>query len=563
MRSTLQVSSSRWNASRVWSRVSAAVASQFRRLAPAPRVQVMEWPQASFFPDSTSLGTPVDAHAVARFSNSRSWLPAFVQDARQDISPGDRVEIIRKARYFEQTNALVQKILDLIETNVVGSGINPTPMSSSDRFNARALEWWNEWCSKADLTSRQHFYALQAIMARAAAVDGEIFVFLTTGEDGKYPRVQLIESHRVLSAGIPVEKQNGQSEFDGIVFDARGRPLAYVVTFDRDALSTQPPTKVARIPAERMVHIFEPSRAGQPRGLSLFAACLHDIHDLDDLQIYEMMASKDAAERVRTVYNQSAQPPPAGGTVFERAKTVTLDNGTTEQRSFYYQRSFGGRTVYMHTGDKAELEEPLRPTVAQREFWMMIERKICRATGISYAAVTDYEGNWGGAALRGAITSDNRFYDVRTQNLTGGLETIYRYVMGFAVRSGELGRTPADWWRVHFQSPRRATVDIGRESKAILEELRGGIRTERDILGELGLDFNEVRVQRIAEVTARLEAARELGKEFKLPVMTAYTLLAQPPSGIYAAALADVEEGETKPGAGAKNNPTAAPAATP
>lgn len=498
---------------------------------------VASWPTpVSFFPSGDE---GVQAHAGARNDRSRSWLPAFVQGANQDITPGDRIELVRKARYFEQWNDMVQKALDLIETNVVGTGINPTPASDDPTWNAAALEWWNGWCQYADAQTRQHFYTLQSLCARAQAVDGEIFVWLTRSEDGSRPRLRLIESHRVRSAsnvmsryqdanGIRLDAKDANNvpyytEFDGIVFDQRGRPAFYLVSNDADAFSTNQPRSVAVIPAIEIVHIFEPSRAGQARGIPLFSSVLHDIHDLDDLQQYEMLASKKATEQADIITTANGELP-QDGTVIGRSKRVTKDDGTEDTRVAWYKRGWGASTKVLKSGDTWQQSGALRPTAAQQEFWVILQKKFCRGTGISYAAMTDYEGGWGGAALRAAITSDNRFYDVRTKSLVTAMQRIWEYVMPFAAKDIP-GKVPATWKKVRWQPPRRSTVDVGRESKAILEEMAAGMRTERDTQGELGLDWVEVGEQRAKEIEAKIPRAERIANAVGCTVLDALAML--------------------------------------
>src|SRR5690606_28422673 len=119
-------------------------------------------------PTGTHL-TAVSARyeAAQPYGKDRSWLPEYVQDARQDINAAERIEMLRKSRYFEKNNATYQKILDLIEVNVVGTGVHATPASDSPEWNKRALRYWQEWCRYADLTSRQNFNTLEALIVRA------------------------------------------------------------------------------------------------------------------------------------------------------------------------------------------------------------------------------------------------------------------------------------------------------------------------------------------------------------------------------------------------------------
>lgn len=460
-------------------------------------------------------------YEAARNTLDRSWLPGYVQDARQDIDNGQRLEMVRKSRYFEKNHALWQKVLDLIEVNVVGTGITPTPASSSTEFNEAALALWKTWGRYADLTSRQTIESLQALAARAQAVDGEVFIFLTRGEpnflpNGQQgrgrPRVQLIETHRIVSANLPTYKAEGFQDVDGVLIDQRGRPAFYVVAQDNDAFSGRQARIVAVIPAEQIVHIFEPSRPSQYHGIPLAHAVLHDLHDLDDLQRYEMLAAKDAAERANVIYTESGEVPQAVSPIGKSLTPAGTAPTSDTDRQVYYEKAFGAKTIALKRGDKWDQSKNERPSAATQGFWQSLEAKFCKGIGISNAAVQDYAGNWGGAALRGAVTSDNRFYEVRTASLAAAMQLVYEYVIGDAIETGEIQGAPADWREVRWQSPRRASVDIGRESAAIINELRSGVRTYRDVLGELGLDWQEVLRQRAAE-EAFIEA---LAKEFKV-----------------------------------------------
>jgi len=125
----------------------------------------------------------------------RSQIPGSLQSARLDASASTREVLGRKARYFERNSALVNRLADLFETYVVGTGIQFFPVSSDAEWNARAAAYLEAWKPFADLSSLQGFDTLQGIIARALLVDGEIFVVLTQGESG-FPRIQLVESHR-------------------------------------------------------------------------------------------------------------------------------------------------------------------------------------------------------------------------------------------------------------------------------------------------------------------------------------------------------------------------------
>src|SRR6266550_122033 len=51
----------------------------------------------------------------------RSWLPASVQDARFDFDSSTRLELIRRSRYWEANNAIVNRLCDVLEQYTVGT----------------------------------------------------------------------------------------------------------------------------------------------------------------------------------------------------------------------------------------------------------------------------------------------------------------------------------------------------------------------------------------------------------------------------------------------------------
>lgn len=445
-------------------------------------------------------------YEAAWWSPDRTYLSSYVQDAENDGASGTRRELMRLMRWFEKNNPTLQKILDLLETNVVGTGLNPTPASKDAAWNAAALKWWANWCDFADLGGRQHFYQLQSIVVRTVAVDGEIFIHLTHDPENGRPRVALIESHRVTSARIVKgDKLADYHDADGIMLDkATGRPVCYVVTSAGD--------KDARvIPAAEIIHIYEPSRTGQFRGITLFHAITNTLHDLNDLQKFEMQAAKTAAITADVIYTATGEAPDA---VIGDGQLDLAPLTSPEDKQRYYVKQFGSSTRILQTGDKWEQSESNRPSPAMRDFWQYLERKVCQGVGISSAAVLDYEGGWGGAALRGAVACDNRFYECRSAAITFGMQRIWEHALGWAIKNGDepdLKAAPEGWAKPRWQAPRRSTVDIGRESSAIINELRGGLRTFEDIYGEGGSDSKEKLTKKADEVAFIYALAKARG----------------------------------------------------
>ena len=236
----------------------------------------------------------------------RSWIWIYVTDARFDATQATRVELTRKIRYFEQNSPLVQKLADLFELFTVGpNGLVMAPGSQDEEWVANAKAYYSDWAQAPDLCSLLPLASLQSLSARLWFIDGEIFLLKTRTDTPPYrPRIQLIESHRVGTptapdqtlgyAGITTGKDQ-PNIVDGVEVDKKGRPIAYWVQDGFEAGDFK------RIPAENIIHIHEPSRVGQYRGITQFYAVLNPLHDLDDLMRMEMSVAKDQADTSKII----------------------------------------------------------------------------------------------------------------------------------------------------------------------------------------------------------------------------------------------------------------------
>ena len=430
-------------------------------------------------------------YEAAYWNQARSYLPGFVQSAREDISSLPRQEILRRTRYFEKNSGVFAKVLRCLDVNVIGSGITPTPTGSDTEWNKAALDYWNEWVSVADVTEQSDYYKIQSIGYRGQNVDCDSFrrhVFNAAGR----PAIEVIEAHRCGTGGVDIRdlESRGFKVVDGVVLDSFRRPAAYLVADDFDGKN------VSFVPASQMVHLFNRKRAGQYRGISIMHAAILDLHDLDDLQKYEMRAAKDAAAISRIIKTTSGGATVDGETI--GAPLNVGQNTDPAQRAAYYRQAIGGEVLIPQAGDEITQFESKRPSAATSGFWEKLDEKIVQGAGVSYAALCDYRGNWGGATLRAVVTSDNRTYELETIDQSRAAQKDWEFVTKWGMDRGELKKSP-EFKKVRWHPPRRATVDIGNDSKAMLAELQAGARCYDTTYGESGEDWKERLTQRAIE----------------------------------------------------------------
>ena len=90
---------------------------------------------------------------------------------------------------------------------------------------------------------------------------------------------------------------------------------------------------------------------------------------------------------------------------------------------------------------------------------------------------------------------------------------VWGYVIGWAVRNDPaLADPPADWRRVIIRPPRAINVDIGRNTAAMLAELKAGTKTYAEIYAERGEDWRAALQQRAAEAAY----IRDLAQQYRI-----------------------------------------------
>lgn len=441
-------------------------------------------------------------------SPNRSQVPGIVQDAKFDATGPVREELVRKSRYYEKNNGLVNRLADIFEQYVVGVGIAFFPASSSPEWNASAVKYWRGWQKYADLTSRASWGTLQGQIARSWFIDGEVFILKSYGDTGR-PRVQIIEAHRVKTPktaldGMTRAYANQPSIIDGVEIDANGRPVAYHV----ETIDVGRTSKFTRVPADSMVHVFEPGRPGQYRGLPFVSSVINDINDLDDLQIFEMQAAKEAASVTNVIKTKPGEV--ADEDIIKGTTTSTF---TAEQKLQYYKEKMRSEAVVLQHGDDMSQFRSERPSVATSGYWDYITAKICAGVGIPKELAIP--SSMQGTSMRSVLEIANAFFRQRSSALQDHLGQIYEWVIESGLTLNDqlliIGK-PADWFSWTARSPRSVSVDIGYSSTARVNEFKLGMTTLEDLYAEQGQDWRERLRQKAEEVAY----AKTLAAEFNI-----------------------------------------------
>lgn len=208
-----------------------------------------------------------------------------------------------------RNSPLASRAVDVMVSELIGTGIVPLPITTgSDKTKLSDL--WKRWEDNADFDGRTDIYGLQAMAVRAWQESGECFVrMIVVPNDGTgiVPlRLQLLEADMVpLASGKA--PGSGNEVMNGIEFNGQGQRVAYWVFkkhpgdypltagYLSDAGTSFTTDNMIRVPASEMIHLYEPTRPGQLRGVPKLSGILQSITQLTDFDEATLERQKAAA----------------------------------------------------------------------------------------------------------------------------------------------------------------------------------------------------------------------------------------------------------------------------
>lgn len=426
----------------------------------------------------------------ANTSSRRGDVPGYAPtDGRREMPRWVRTELVRKMRYLNKNSGFMREIVGNMQIYSAGEGIKLQANTESPEWNAEAEELFYDWAENCEVTDRFSFDEVQGLVCRGMDVDGEYFC-LKTRKNGD-PRLQLIESHRV---GDGTGSKDGVN--DGVILDPYGSPIAYRVILDDG--------KTVDMPAAAMLHIFEPELASMVRNAPALQHSVNHILDEIELLALEKHAVKDNADVARVLQMAGA------GELDENGDFVVGEGpaGSTSDAATL-QKIVGGKLVKLEPGEELKSFESKRPSPTFTGFLEHLRRDSSLGL-LPYEFAAD-PSNVGGASVRLVVAKADRRFSYRQMILKRRLlRPTWQYVIADAIDRKLLAPQPK-WWKVQCVTPRRVTVDAGRESQQNREDVQMGLKNISTHYAELGEDFGEALEKRAADAKMILEVAEKYG----------------------------------------------------
>ena len=437
----------------------------------------------------------------------------------------ERLQLIRQVRDLTQNFGLFQSIIDKVSMYAFGrikyrpqtgnSNLNPVYGSYlEDRFN-----------NTLDISGRFGIEQLTQIAFKATLSDGDFGYQWQRGQD-QLLKVNGIEGDRI--GGIYMVSAS-DDYMQGITINLQtGAPISFRVYWRTKANSYVNPVE---IPAAQMLHIFDPRRTNQYRGITPFAPVLAEARDLKEIMEYCRIGTKFENLHAAIGYT------PHGGPFQDPTQFVTNDDTDVNGQPLKEQALNPGMIQWASSQDKYEFIKSERPSGTFQTYLETLIRLIGLVLNLPYGFLYDLS-KLGGPNARMDAQQAHRVIEYYQRLLQRQfLDKVKNAILIEGIGNGSIPFTPG-WDSGVWQFAPAISIDAGRDSASAIKEVQAGMLTLDSWFGETGQDA-AAEMQIMAQESDQIIAmAQAIATKRNIPFETALTLLScRTPNGFIAPAM--------------------------
>ncbi len=237
----------------------------------------------------------------------RLLLDWIVQARSADEEIRGDIRILRaRARELGRNNSYVKRYLRLLQNNVIGPmGIKLQAQVRSggetDAETNRAIEAaWNEWAnSPVTVDGKLTLRRFEKLILKTIACDGEAFIRLWRGFEGNAYglALQAIDADLIDETFSRPRRGTENEVRMGVEVDALSRPVGYWVWNTTNASGIDIMRERYFVPAGEMLHLYDPDRMNQTRGVTWVHSVMVPAHMLNAYEESEAVAARKCKER--------------------------------------------------------------------------------------------------------------------------------------------------------------------------------------------------------------------------------------------------------------------------
>jgi lambda family phage portal protein len=451
-------------------------------------------------------------HEATRPTRQRKLAPDY--GSGNTIAGQDAKSLRDQARRLERDHDIARNALNVLEQNIVGSGIDviPAPRLAGESVSAGLAQTlrdlWDDWWDRPEVTWTHDFGKVQQLLARSWQRDGEGFFQALSGPVDFLDHGSLVPfSIELIEADlVPLDFNDpGRGILQGVERNAWGRRLAYHVYLQHPGDPFVTSTTTKRVSADVMYQIALLDRFHQVRGLSAFASVMTRLEDIKDYEDSERIAAKVAASLTAQIIKGDPtqyQSPNSGGDLAGQAIVPAGEYRALSMRP-------GLIADDLLPGEHIELIDSKRPNPNTETFRTGQLRAAAGGMGVSYSSLArDYNGSYS-SQRQELVEMWGSYQKLGEYFIAQVVRPIWREFVRAAVLSGQV-RLPRGWTlrqlsAATYVRPVMPWIDPMKEAQArAFQEDRRWVAPQKNVL-EMGSDPNDV-LQQAAEWSANKAA---------------------------------------------------------
>jgi lambda family phage portal protein len=415
------------------------------------------------------------------------------------MAGGATVAMRASALYHNDAN--IRAAVDSLAAHLVGYGFTPIPKHPDEQARKALVALWKSFVRVADPAGRMDLDGLAKLAAVSMIRDGECFVIMQPTGDADAPlRVELIHRDQ-----LPLHRfaetilgKDGNRIRAGIEFDACNRIVAYHFLPARPGDVTAPwdgnGWQTIRVPAEHVLHIFNPVEIGQVRGLSWLAPVVLLAKELSEYRDAALVKAKIAAMMVGVIRS------PDGGPLLPGAAANGAQTSSLEP----------GALIPLAPGEDVTFNTP--PTNADFEPFVKAQlRAMASGLGSTYEQISgDLSQTSFSSARVGLLEFRRKMEPQQFQFAHQFYNPIFRRLVTLLALSGGLDAPdffadPEAYLSVDWLPPRWDSVSPSQDVAADADAIAAGLKSRAQAVAERGYDIAAIDAER-AQDAARQTA---------------------------------------------------------
>lgn len=424
----------------------------------------------------------------------------------------DRISLMWDARDLHRNFGILQGMVARI-VQYATDDILYIPSTGDQGADSEYQAFMAEWSEKADVTGRHQLGGLLRMAETGMLVDGDHgWNMVDVEENGEWQiRIQPIEADRIGNVLNPSDAGNPLC-IGGVNIDDVGRVLSYSI-YKRDRITSNV-TFEHDVPAQCFLHIFDPWRVDQYRGVSALAAALAPARDLYEISDAEMLAAKWQVGHAGMIYTDDPYKP-GNDSAWNATDGASRASSSGGDRPSEIQMQ-AGKVLRLTQGEKVQFAPgTTRPSGAFMALYTATVRAICQPLNMPYGFLYDmsaFSGHTGRVEIAQATRSIARLQKLL---VTQALNPVRDRVLGRAIAMGQLGFHP-NWRSGRWGFGATLTGDYGNDVTAKLQLLNAGVITVSDMISDNGGSFEAVARRAASEVKFYQGLAAEAGVPIEL-----------------------------------------------